>query len=123
MAERIQPVGRVAMAKPGEESVVDNVASETAVVPAPATPATELAGGAGKGTYDTACFACHGTGVAGAPKLGDAAAWSARIAQGMEAMLANAIKGKGGMPPKGGRMDLSDDAVKAAVEYMVEQSQ
>ena len=73
-------------------------------------------------TYQQACFACHGTGAAGAPKLGDKAAWASRIAQGADAMYATAIKGKGAMPPKGGRTDLSDAAVKAAVDYMIAQS-
>lgn len=80
----------------------------------------------GEATYKTACFACHGTGAAGAPKVGDKPAWKARIAQGNDKMYSNAIKGykgaKGVMPAKGGRADLSDDAVKAAVDYMVAQS-
>lgn len=80
----------------------------------------------GEATYKAACFACHGTGVAGAPKLGDKAAWKDRIAQGNAKMYEHAIKGfkgkTGVMPAKGGRADLSDDAVKAAVDYMVAQS-
>ena len=79
----------------------------------------------GQGTYKTACFACHGPGVAGAPKLGDKADWKARIAQGNSTLYDHAIKGykgsKGFMPAKGGRADLSADAVKAAVDYMVAQ--
>ncbi|MCK4744380.1 MAG: cytochrome c5 family protein [Sulfuriflexus sp.] len=81
---------------------------------------------AGKKTYDTACFACHGTGAAGAPKVGDKAAWKARIAQGMKVMVNNANKGfqgkKGFMPAKGGRANLSDAAVADAVAYMVDGS-
>jgi len=77
----------------------------------------------GEATYKAACFACHGTGVAGSPKFGDKAAWKARIATGNETLYTHAIKGyqgaKGFMPAKGGRADLSDDAVKAAVDYMV----
>lgn len=69
-----------------------------------------------------ACAACHAAGVANAPKLGDAAAWAPRIATGMDAMVANAIKGKGAMPPKGGRMDYNDEQIKAIVEYMVNAS-
>lgn len=80
----------------------------------------------GQSTYQAACFACHGTGAAGAPKLGDKAAWKSRIAQGMGTLNTHAIKGykgnKGFMPAKGGRSDLSDGAVKAAVKYMVEKS-
>ena len=76
----------------------------------------------GKGTYTSACFACHGTGAAGAPKLGDKAAWKNRIAQGMATLNDHAIKGFKGMPAKGGNASLSDAAVKAAVDYMVKGS-
>ncbi len=79
----------------------------------------------GKSVFQQACFACHGTGAAGAPKLGDKAAWKPRIAKGIETLDMHALKGfqgsSGVMPAKGGRMDLSDDDVKAAVAYMVEQ--
>ena len=71
--------------------------------------------------YKQFCVACHGAGVAGAPKLGDKAAWAPRIAQGMPALVGNAIKGKGAMPPKGGS-PASDADIKATVEYMVGQS-
>ena len=83
---------------------------------------TAVANDKGMQVYRSACFACHDNGVAGSPKIGDKAAWEARIAQGMETMYSTAINGKGAMPPKGGRMDLSDDDVKAAVDYMVNQS-
>lgn len=80
----------------------------------------------GQKTYQAACFACHGTGAAGAPKTGDKAAWKDRIAQGADMLNEHAIKGfkgsKGFMPAKGGRADLSDADVKAAVAYMVAQS-
>lgn len=80
----------------------------------------------GQATFQQACFACHGTGAAGAPKLGDKAVWKDRIAKGADKLYEHAIKGfkgeKGVMPAKGGRADLSDDAVKAAVDYMVSQS-
>jgi len=72
----------------------------------------------GKSVFDTTCTACHTAGVAGAPKFGDKAAWAPRIAQGKSALYASALKGKGAMPPKGGNTALSDDAVKAAVDYM-----
>jgi cytochrome c5 len=81
----------------------------------------------GKGTFDTVCFACHATGVAGAPKVGDKANWAPRIAQGMDVLKQHAnqgFQGKSGvMPAKGGRVDLADDVIGAAVEYMVSQSQ
>lgn len=76
----------------------------------------------GEGTYTSACFACHGTGAAGAPKLGDKGAWSKRIAQGTDTLLDHAINGFKGMPAKGGNASLSDAAVEAAVEYMVKGS-
>ena len=66
---------------------------------------------------------CHGAGVGGAPVLEDAEQWAARIAQGNEVLYQNAIQGyigeDGFMPPKGARMDLSDDEIRAAVDYMV----
>ena len=73
-------------------------------------------------TYRTACMACHASGAAGAPKTGDKAAWKARIAAGMDTMVTSAIKGKGAMPPKGGRPNLTDAQIKSAVEYMVAES-
>jgi cytochrome c5 len=63
-------------------------------------------------------MACHAAGVAGAPKFGDKAVWAPRIATGMDALYASAIKGKNAMPAKGGS-GASDDDVKAAVQYMV----
>ena len=81
---------------------------------------------AGEKTYKMACFACHGTGAAGSPKLGDTAAWKDRIAKGNDTLYEHAIKGfqgsSGVMPPKGGRTDLSDADVKAAVDYIVSNS-
>ncbi len=80
----------------------------------------------GQKVYQQACASCHKAGVAGAPKTGDAAAWADRIAQGLDILNEHAINGfkgsKGMMPAKGGRASLSDDDVKAAVAYMVEQS-
>ncbi len=83
-------------------------------------PAFDLA--KGKSVYDVACFACHMTGAAGAPKMGDTAVWGPRLAQGLDTLVNNAINGKNAMPPKGGRMDLSDQDVASAVAYLVEQS-
>ena len=77
----------------------------------------------GKATFQQTCFACHGTGAAGAPKAGDKAEWAPRIAKGKATLYKHAIHGfkgsKGFMPAKGGNAGLSDDAVKAAVDYMV----
>ncbi len=76
----------------------------------------------GKKVYDTACFACHASGVANSPIVGDKASWAPRIAQGIDVLYQTAIAGKGAMPPKGGNMSLDDSAIKAAVDYMVSQS-
>ena len=86
---------------------------------AAAAPAGAPAKVDGKATYDTTCMACHSTGAAGAPKLGDKAAWAPRLKQGVAALHASALKGKGAMPPKGGNTALPDEAVKAAVDYMI----
>ena len=85
-----------------------------------ATAPSSLSLEEGKKVYDTACFACHASGVAGSPKFGDKDAWSPRIATGMDSLYNTALNGKGAMPPKGGNMSLADDKVKAAVNYMVE---
>ncbi len=71
----------------------------------------------GKKIYDNVCTACHSSGAAGAPKL-EAAAWTDRMAGGIDALVTSAINGKGAMPPRGGRADLSDEQVKATVEFM-----
>lgn len=73
----------------------------------------------GKAVYDKTCVACHASGVANAPKLGDKAAWAPRIATGRDALVASVVKGKGAMPPKAGAADLKDDDIQAAVDYMV----
>ncbi len=105
-----------------EEAVKEKSADVAAPVAAKVAEAPAAASEDGKKVYDAACFACHATGVAGSPKLGDKEAWVARIATGMDALYTTAIKGKGAMPPKGGNMALEDAKVKAAVDYMIEQS-
>ncbi|MDX5432928.1 MAG: c-type cytochrome [Halomonas sp.] len=74
----------------------------------------------GEAIYNQACMACPMTGAAGAPIKGDADAWAPRLEQDMETLYAHAIEGIGAMPPKGGHMNLSDDEVKAAVDFMLE---
>ena len=76
----------------------------------------------GETVYNGACLACHGAGIAGAPATGDASQWSARIAKGADTLYASAINGIGAMPAKGGQAGLSDDAVKAAVDFIIEAS-
>ncbi|WP_204352688.1 c-type cytochrome [Salinicola halophilus] len=74
----------------------------------------------GKTVFESDCAGCHQGG--GAPAIGDRDAWASRLDAGMETLYANAIDGVGGMPAKGGNADLSDDAVRAAVDYIVEES-
>jgi cytochrome c5 len=108
VAERIKPVGEITVSSQVMDSLI---------------PAANAAGDKGKATYDASCGVCHAAGVAGAPKLGDKAAWKDRIAKGNDALYTNAIKGFQGkvgmMPPKGGNMSLADADVKAAVDHMV----
>lgn len=119
VAERIAPVG----------SVPDIEKGPSPLVPAPAPVAVAAGGDAaksaapdGKAVYGGACQACHTAGLAGAPKLGDKAAWAPRLGGGVAALTASAIKGKNAMPAKGGNPSLSDADIKAAVEYMVAQA-
>jgi cytochrome c5 len=117
--ERIEPFGKLVL---DGETVADEV-EVARVVDAAEAPAVLT----GPQVYNAACIACHGGGIAGAPATGDAAAWGPRIAQGMDALAQNAINGLQGsagyMPPKGGRADLSDDEIIAAVQYLVDQAQ
>lgn len=109
---RTAPVGSLNLVASGSAAV-----AETAT----AQPAAD-----GETVYNTTCAACHGSGIAGAPKTGDVGGWAERLAQGMAVLVAHAIDGfqgaTGVMPAKGGSAALSDDAVRAAVEYMVAQS-
>lgn len=123
--ERIKPFGQVAVA--GEDNAlltIQQTAVPVAGAAAPAAGSAQLTDG--KSVYQSACVACHASGIAGAPRTGDLVAWAPRIAQGMATLEKHSIEGfqgsAGVMPAKGGRMDLSDDAVRAAVEYMVAQS-
>ena len=81
----------------------------------------------GPEVYDEICISCHAPpGVGGAPALGDGDAWAARIAQGMDTLIDHALNGYSGtygvMPRKGGRLDLADEEIIAAIEFMVEQA-
>ncbi len=98
---------------------------EVAAAPATVTAAAPAAAPAavdGKKTDDSSCMACHATGAAGAPKLGDKAAWAPRISQGMDTLHKHAFTGLNAMPPKGTCGAGSDDDLKAAVDYMVGES-
>lgn len=123
IAERIEPLA----------SVVTSSAELTKLAAGSGAPlgtagATD-AGGAGAGTaaasgervMQQVCTACHGTGVLGAPKSGDKAAWQARLEQagGVDGLVASAIKGKNQMPPRGGAPQLTDAQIRAAIEVML----
>jgi cytochrome c5 len=122
VAERISPVGKVAIAGK-DNSALAIVAANTdaGAAPAAALPAN------GEETYKQVCATCHTPGIAGAPKSGDKAAWAPRIAQGKDTLYKHAIEGFQGpggvMPAKGGRTDLTDDLMRQAVDYMVQMNQ
>ena len=122
--KRIAPVANVAVDPnaPAPAPVAAAPAAATPVVaaaiPAPAAKAGDGAA-SGKATYDAICKACHDAGVAGAPKFGDKAAWSARLKAGKDALYNTALKGKGAMPPKGGNPSIPDADVKAAVDHIL----
>ena len=96
------------------EPVAEPAATQAAVEP----PATSVDG---QKIYQSSCQACHVAGVAGAPKLGDKEAWAPRIAKGNDALLLSVKNGLKAMPPKGTCMSCSEDELRAAMEYMVEQ--
>ena len=115
VAKRVAPVANV---------VVDPnaPAAPPPSAPAPAAaPAKVAAGGAvdGRKTYDAVCAMCHNAGVAGAPKVGDKAEWTKRLAQGKDTLYASAVKGKGAMPAKGGNPAIPDAEVRAAVDHLL----
>ncbi len=89
---------------------------------AAAAPAASSAARSGEDVFGAVCTACHSTGAAGAPKVGDTAAWAPRIEQGMDTLLTHALNGFNAMPPKGTCSDCSDDEIKATIEYMVSKS-
>lgn len=88
-----------------------------ALVQAPAANAGDLA--KGEQVYKASCASCHGSGLMGAPKLGDKAAWGPRVSKGKDTVYTNALKGFKMMPAKGGNPGLKDDEVKAVVDYMI----
>ncbi len=104
------------------DSAAASAASATKSAAATAAPAAAGAAAVAPPLYAQICLGCHAAGIAGAPKVGDKAAWAPRVAQGMDTLYANAIKGKGAMPPRGGASTASDADIKAVVDYMVQAS-
>ena len=115
VAERIKPVGQV-----------DVASADTQREPVKIAVAASPPGRDGQQVYQAACVACHGAGIAGAPKLEDKGQWAKRIAKGVDTLYASAVNGVKGsagvMPAKGGNPALSNAEVKAAVDYMVARS-
>jgi len=119
--DRIAPIGTVAiegqeLPGTGESAAPDELPTADPVAVAMTGPQV----------YNAACLACHGAGIGGAPKTGDIDAWAPRIAQGEDTLTEHVINGYQGqagyMPAKGGRVDLSDDEILAAMYYMLEES-
>ncbi len=116
-----EPAAAPVAAPPAATMPQPSAPAVTAPEPGAAAPnVADLAHG--QKIYRQACAFCHDKGVAGAPKTGDAAAWSARIAQGVDTLYTVAVKGKGAMPAKGGNPALGEADVHAAVDFMIAQS-
>lgn len=111
LVERIQPYGKVCF--DGDDNCDITLTASSAGVEGEVRD--------GKAVYDAICQTCHGSGVLGAPKNGDAGAWGPRIAQGTNMLYDHAINGLNAMPARGGA-DIPDEEVQNAVDYMVEQS-
>ena len=110
--ERIAPIGQVN---------IGNVPLQKASVSAPAGK-TDSAAFNPEGVYQTVCHACHGSGILESPRIDDASAWKARLTNGLDNLYQIAIQGRGNMPAKGGRTDLSDENFKKVVDYMLKQA-
>ncbi|MCP4008810.1 MAG: cytochrome c5 family protein [Proteobacteria bacterium] len=104
------------------ETAADTTSTETASTETAADTTSTSQAVDSAALYQASCFACHGTGAAGSPVLGDKEAWAPRIAQSEATLLEHAINGFNAMPPRGASM-LKDDELKAVVAYMVENSQ
>ena len=116
-ADRIAPVAKLVMAQ--------SATSSTA--PAQANAVVQVKERDGQQVYQASCVACHGAGIAGAPKAGDKSQWSTRLSKGTEALYLSALTGlqspAGVMPAKGGNPSLSDQEIKASVDFMIAQVQ
>ena len=119
--DRTRPFARVAVA--GQDDAALAIVEQSAVAAAAtASPVPQN----GEEVFNAACTACHTQGIAGAPRMGDKAAWAARIAKGKDTLYKHSLEGfqgqAGVMPPKGGRVDLSDDLIRLGVDYMIDGS-
>jgi len=124
LAALLSACGKQESAAP--EAAAPAVPEAAAPAATPAAPPAMAENTQGKSVFNKTCALCHSVGAAGAPKPGDQADWGPRIAQGVDVLYKHAIEGytgaKGVMPARGGAASLSDDEVKAAVNYMVDQS-
>lgn len=117
IAKRLAPVGELCLQGQDCGTSASSTGSSTA---------SSGSGGGdidGQAIYNAVCMACHDTGVANAPKIGDSEAWSTRLKKGTDTLYSHVINGFNAMPPKGGDPSLSDAEVKAAVDYLIEASQ
>jgi cytochrome c5 len=120
IAERLKPVGEVNLTPiPGQPAAAPASPPAAGAAPRAAEPASTAT--SGDAVYQQACAMCHATGLAGAPKTGDASGWKPRLAKGKDTLYEHALKGFNTMPAKGGNASLSDAQVKAAVDYLVGQ--
>ncbi len=117
--ERIRPFAEVAVS--GEDNSAKEIEKTAVAIAAPAAAGASQPMD-GKSVFQNSCNACHGTGLLNAPKFGDRAAWSPRIAKGLPTLEKHALEGFNQMPAKGGNVGLPDQAVRDAVEYMVSQA-
>jgi len=119
--ERTAPAVKIALA--GQDNTALAIAPNTGAERA-GTAVTMPTSGAE--VFQQVCVACHGQGIGGAPRVGDAAAWGGRVAKGKSTLYRHAIEGFKGeaglMPPKGGRTDISDELIRAAVDQMIQAS-
>jgi cytochrome c5 len=133
--ERIKPVGQVALstssappavkvaaepAQPMAKQPGETAAKAEPAAPAQATAAVDLS--KGKSVYNSVCLACHSTGAAGAPKIGDKAAWEPREKQGIETLISHAVNGIRAMPAKGGNPALTESDIHNAIAYMLSET-
>jgi cytochrome c5 len=121
VAKRIAPLARVAVAGQDNRALAITPGASAARAGTAVTMPTS-----GDEVYQQVCVACHGQGIGGAPRDGDSVAWSSRIAKGQDTLYQHAIEGfqgeAGVMPPKGGRTDIPDELIRAAVDQMIEAS-